>query len=268
MKLMCQPANKKQTSLRRVLRPGTFRPLHVLALLLLIPSFSSAAVTISNLAVAQRPGTKLVDITYSVSNPDTPSVIVTLAISNAGEPINATSLTGAIGTGVQTGAGKSIVWNMADDWDGNVAQLLYTLSAVPEMPVGGDPAAEYWVLVNPRWVKNIYSNGHITMSDRISRMMYLYDANYLGYAPHYNAKPLCWNLFYAHYIHWSLPSKDQLYFLYTQKGFFINVQDTCYWSSNILWSGDAYATAVSMVDGTYYELGVHLYYAIWPCRQQ
>ena len=263
---MCQPANKKQTSLRRVLRPGTFRALHVLALLLLISSFSSAAVTISNLAVAQRPGTKLVDITYSVSNPDTPSVIVTLAISNAGEPINATSLTGAIGTGVQTGAGKSIVWNMADDWDGNVAQLLYTLSAVPEMPEGGDAAATSWKLINSRFVKNFYSGGQVTMSDRTTGLMWLYDAYDFGSWQYYDSLRTCQDLVYANHGDWVLPSLSDITEIITQSSFFYNVHFS-YWTSSMI---DIHHRYVYYANGwsTYLIADTGYAAGVWPCRQQ
>ena len=78
---------------------------------------------VSNLTAAQRPGTKLVDITYDVTA-DTPTVKVTLEISSDGGatydvPVMAVS--GAVGGGVSVGKGKTITWNAGVDWDGKVS---------------------------------------------------------------------------------------------------------------------------------------------------
>jgi len=82
---------------------------------------SRAEVTVSNVTVAQRPGTKLVDIRYDVASTAASTVAVTLEVKNAGVSITATSLTGAVGAGVATGTGKTMVWDMGADWNGNVA---------------------------------------------------------------------------------------------------------------------------------------------------
>jgi hypothetical protein len=80
-----------------------------------------AAVTVTNLTVAQRPGTKLVDIRYDVASDATNRVAVSLAVNNGAQAVNAVSLTGDVGGEVATGAGKSIVWDMGADWNGNAA---------------------------------------------------------------------------------------------------------------------------------------------------
>ena len=92
-----------------------------------------AQVTVSNLVVAQRPGTKLVDIQYDISSSVT-SVYVSLSVSNAGVRVNAVSLSGNVGN-VAPGTGKSIVWNMGTDWNGNLAELTFTLTAQPDYMV-------------------------------------------------------------------------------------------------------------------------------------
>jgi formylglycine-generating enzyme required for sulfatase activity len=84
---------------------------------------------ISNLTVAQRPGTKLVDITYDVASTASSTVTVSLTVTNGTAAVSATSLTGAVGPGVATGTGKAIVWDAGADWHGNVAVLGYTLTA-------------------------------------------------------------------------------------------------------------------------------------------
>ena len=88
---------------------------------------AGAQVTVTNLAVAQRPGTKLVDITYDVASTAS-VVVVSLEVSDAGTPISAVSLTGSAGF-VSPGAGKSLVWDMGADWSGSYALLSFTLTA-------------------------------------------------------------------------------------------------------------------------------------------
>jgi hypothetical protein len=100
----------------------TFRLILAAAVALLASHSPTIAAdpVVSNLTASQRAGTKLVDITYDVTA-DTPTVKVTLAISSDGGvtysvPVNSAS--GAVGTGVTVGSGKTITWNAGVDWDG------------------------------------------------------------------------------------------------------------------------------------------------------
>ena len=100
----------------------THRPLLAAALAILgtITTAFAADPVVSNLTAAQRPGTKLVDITYDVTA-DTPTVKVTLEISNDGGTtysVPVTAASGAVGGGVSVGAGKTITWDAGVDWDG------------------------------------------------------------------------------------------------------------------------------------------------------
>ena len=81
-----------------------------------------AEVTVTNLTVAQRPGTKLVDITYDVANTATPAVSVSLTVKNGATPISTSSLTGDVGAYVLTGTGRRIVWNGGADANGQLLQ--------------------------------------------------------------------------------------------------------------------------------------------------
>jgi hypothetical protein len=68
----------------------------------LSPSLFAANPIVSNLTAAQRPGTKLVDITYDITA-DTPTIGVTLRISSDGGTtfsVPATTLSGAFGADV------------------------------------------------------------------------------------------------------------------------------------------------------------------------
>jgi hypothetical protein len=103
----------------------TTRHLFIAALAILgtITTAIAADPVVSNLNAAQRPGTKLVDITYDVTA-DTPTVKVTLEISSDGGTtysVPVTSATGAVGNGVAVGTGKTITWNAGGDWDGKFA---------------------------------------------------------------------------------------------------------------------------------------------------
>lgn len=86
------------------------------------------SVAVSNLSVVQRPGTKLVDITYDVSSTGGGDVRVSLTADDSGVPLGMPSLSGDIGS-VVPGHGKSMTWDMGADWDGNIAVLSFSLTA-------------------------------------------------------------------------------------------------------------------------------------------
>ena len=89
-----------------------------LLLLLLIPSLlSAAAPVVSNVRAAQRAGTKLIDVTYDLSDSDSTSVFVSIQIYANGNPLPAFSLSGDVGSGVTPGFNKKITWNAGQDWN-------------------------------------------------------------------------------------------------------------------------------------------------------
>lgn len=97
------------------------KPLAIFAALALAALTARATVTVSNVVSAQRPGTKLVDISYDVTSDATNAVTVSLMVSNGAATVACTNLSGAIGPGVATGTRKAVVWNAGADWAGNVA---------------------------------------------------------------------------------------------------------------------------------------------------
>jgi len=103
--------------------------------LLVTPVMLQAAVVVTNLVVAQREGTKLVDISYDVSCDWTNIVRVFLSVSNGTEVVNATSLTGDIGEGVATGTGNNIVWDMEAGWNGECSSAMVFVLAVSDEPL-------------------------------------------------------------------------------------------------------------------------------------
>ena len=132
------------------------------ALALLAVTAAQASVTVTNVTAAQRPGTKLVDITYDVASTTTNRVAVSLVVSNGAAAVSATTLSGDRGSGVATGTGKAIVWNAGADWGGNVAAgvRFYVTAddgaAGPVVPAG-------MVLVQGGSLTNI-GNGAITVA--------------------------------------------------------------------------------------------------------
>ncbi|MEI7908711.1 MAG: SUMF1/EgtB/PvdO family nonheme iron enzyme [Verrucomicrobiota bacterium] len=83
---------------------------------------NAAPPVISNIRVAQRPGTKLVDIYYDLSDTDGDLQLIQVAASaDAGltYALPCTSLTGAVGAGVALGTNRHIVWDAGADWNGN-----------------------------------------------------------------------------------------------------------------------------------------------------
>ncbi len=95
----------------------------VIAAMLL--SFSSTlfavAPVVSNVRASQRPGTKLVDIYYDVTDPDSATLAVSVAVSTNGGAsytLPATSFSGAVGAGIAPGNNKQVVWNAGADWNG------------------------------------------------------------------------------------------------------------------------------------------------------
>lgn len=80
----------------------------------------AAAPVVSNISAAQRPNSRLIDITYDVAA-DFPTVKVSLKVSSNGGStftVPATTLSGAIGAGVTTGKAKKITWDAGKDWSG------------------------------------------------------------------------------------------------------------------------------------------------------
>ena len=96
------------------------------ALLVSVDSAAAADPVVSNVQGLQRPGSKLVDISYDVTA-DTPTVAVTLRISSDGGAtfeVPATTLSGAVGPNVPVGTGKVITWNAGTDWLGNYSTAM------------------------------------------------------------------------------------------------------------------------------------------------
>ena len=89
-----------------------------------------AAPVVSNVRAAQRAGTEWVDVYYDVSA-SVPPLTVSVQVSADGGAtfaVNAVSLTGDVGSGLQPGSNKHVVWNAGADWDGQFsAQMKFNI---------------------------------------------------------------------------------------------------------------------------------------------
>ena len=88
-----------------------------IALLLLPAMLSAAAPVVSNVRAQQRLGTKLIDITYDLSDSSSTSIYISAQIFAGTTALPAYSLSGHIGAGVTPGTNKTIVWNAGQDWN-------------------------------------------------------------------------------------------------------------------------------------------------------
>ncbi len=75
---------------------------------------------VSNVVASQRTdGSKKVDITYDVADPDTPTVFVSVRVTRGGATTTyPVSVTGDVGAGVAPGTNKHIVWDAGKDVPG------------------------------------------------------------------------------------------------------------------------------------------------------
>lgn len=104
------------------MKRGTLRRcLWVVSISALAMDLWAVAPVVSNVRVQQRAGTKLVDITYNLSDGDGDACTIEVLVSGDGGltwAIPARTLSGAAGGGVTPGYNRNIVWNAGADWDG------------------------------------------------------------------------------------------------------------------------------------------------------
>jgi len=81
---------------------------------------AQAAVRVENVGVVQLEGTKQVEILYDVSSSLTNTVEISVLLYDGETQIALASLSGDVGSGIATGAGKTILWDADADWNGQV----------------------------------------------------------------------------------------------------------------------------------------------------
>ena len=101
----------------------------------------AAEPAVTNVWAVQKPGTKLVEISYDVSG-GTPPIYVSLQVSSNGGTtfaVPAAALSGDLGANVSQGRNKHIVWNAGTDWNNqlsNTMRFRVTASTIPPVPPG------------------------------------------------------------------------------------------------------------------------------------
>ncbi len=99
-------------------------------LLVLALPCRAAPPVVTNVRAAQRAGTELVDVYYDVSASVPPLTVAVQVSADGGATfaVNAVSLTGEVGGGLQPGANRHLVWNAGADWDGQFsAQVKFNI---------------------------------------------------------------------------------------------------------------------------------------------
>ena len=134
-----------------------------------------------------------------------------------------------------------------------------------ESVLGMDSTAVTTNVVNTRWVKLTYADGAITMSDRFSGLMWIYNVGAIGRMNWNTANAYCENLVYAGHDDWFLPSSGTLQFMCSQKGLFTGVQANTYWTSSLIAGNGAWQ--VGMYDSAYVNGTPQTSPAyVWPVR--
>ena len=221
-----------------------------------------AEVVVSNVRAAQIEGTLTVQIMYDLACDD--EVSVSLSAMDGTTPVTCRSITGAIGNNVSAGTDRTMVWDVGADWPNQTSTSMILSVTASNAPPGGDPTAISWQVVNDRWVRNQYADDAITMSDRNSGLMWVYDADENGSVAWTAANTKCLNLVYAGHGDWFLPGKSELTAIYPQKAFFKDVETDWYWSTTLERPG--YRYIVHMNDNASAGGNVNYPYWVWPCR--
>ncbi|MEI8122154.1 MAG: choice-of-anchor Q domain-containing protein [bacterium] len=208
----------------------------------------------------------MLDISYDLKTFGTNWVNVSMGVSNVGVAVSSVNLTGDIGD-MLSGDGKLVTWDMGADWNGNSADLDIVLTAqARQRPEKSDPTATSWALTNTRWVKNIYADGAITMTDRSTGMMWIYDLAWYGaHTTYWNVSvKYCTNSSYAGHTDWVMPNLSQLQAMYSQKAVFLNVYPFRFWTSTSAGGGNYYV--VWMDSGSTGTESSSMAATVWPCR--
>ena len=133
--------------------------------------FVSAVPIVSNVQLQQIEGTKLVKITYDVSDNVNTMLWATVSISTNGVVLPSDSVTGDVARAMAPGTGKTIIWDAGADWNGRyteIAEALVDVSAYePSDPesicVGCNLSFTYSGSAN--WVvdRSVYKTPNISM---------------------------------------------------------------------------------------------------------
>jgi heat shock protein HtpX len=142
-------------------------------------------------------------------------------------------------------------------------------------PDGGDTTATTWVVVSKRIVKNIYTNGDSTFTDKDEKKMWVYNPTLFGKQQWDKASEFCRSLEYGGYSDWKLPSQSDLKQLSSTRRVLpvYNYKDSmdpskirAYWTAEVPWNKN-YAYVVTAGLRTSYSYGKTNAYGVFPMRR-
>jgi hypothetical protein len=122
----------------------------------------------------------------------------------------------------------------------------------------GDEKLASREVITERWVKNVYANGDVTMADKETGLMWLYDASLCGKMNWADAVAYCNKLTYAGYSDWRLPDIGELKAQFSQKEFFAGVEIYAQSALNrgLCWSSTPYGYGAGVVRRVEMRYGV------------
>jgi len=92
-------------------------------------------VSVSNLSVAQRAGSKCVDVFYEVDGVGVDSAWVSLRVRDGAEEIDALTVAGDVGLVSRLNSKKRMVWDLSRDWNGAVStSVVFSVRVSQEEP--------------------------------------------------------------------------------------------------------------------------------------
>ncbi len=158
---------------------------------------ANQAPAVTNVHAIQRAGTRLVDVTYDVDDPDGDPMTVSLHLSPDGGQsfsVPCVTVSGHVGAGIMSGTGRHIVWDAGVDYPGHVGDN-YVVKVVAddgtgpasmvEVPAGvftmGDGAAGCgWQQHQVTLTRNFYLGQHeVTNLEYLEAVQWAFDHGYV-----------------------------------------------------------------------------------------
>jgi hypothetical protein len=259
---------------------------------------AQAELSVTNFAVVQQEGTKQMVLSYDLFSTRTNAVTVNVSISNNMEVVNSSSMVGDIGTGVVVGVNREIIWDMATDWNGEVANLTYVISVDDGLSsfinvmktgqtnsylVGDDGDLQRGITPpNPRFV----DNGDGTVLDSLTGLMWITEPHAVSgnsdSLDWTNAISFCNGLEFAGYDDWVLPNVRELEtlvncgkgswgdrtseWLNSEELPFSGIYPQLYWTSTTYFMNNTYAWSVALGTGEIDKAEKSQSHYAWPVR--
>mgnify|MGYP001334055513 CR=1 FL=1 len=249
---------------------------------------NAAPLAVSNVRAAQRPGTRLLDVWYDVSDADGNRMNTSVSFKDGGRVVSSFSFTGDVCTNLHGGNGMKTTWDAGTSWTGSFSNLTVTVTADDghtQSVSASCPAASPAQTVRsgkpePAAPDSRFTDhGDGTVIDNRTGLEWVKAPHSLsgnaGTMVWTNAINFCNGLVYAGHSDWRLPSRTELLSLVdsTQNlpalpaGHpFSDVQSSHYWSSTLHADTTGFAWYVNMSYGYVSDYYTALSFYVWPVR--